>query len=566
LFGSQCAITLACLAFYQARIREAWNRRLALPAVPPPSVSEQRSATFQQRLARLSGPDIQPLLRQLRRGIEKESLRIDAAGQLAKTPHAAVLGSALTHSLITTDYSEALLEFITPVTTKVETSLEQLEAIHRFVYAALPDEMLWTTSMPGVLGRDAEIPVARYGSSNVGRMKTIYRVGLGHRYGRKMQAISGIHYNFSLPESLWPLLFDIATRSAELPARITAAYFGLIRNFRRYAWLLIYLFGASPAACKSFLDDKQHRLQQLDDDTLYLPYATSLRMGDLGYQSNAQENLKICYNRLESYVDTLKNAILNPHPDYERLGVKVDGEYRQLSAGLLQIENEFYSPIRPKRVAKRGETALTALASNGVEYIEVRCLDVNPFLPVGIDVELMRFVDAFLLFCLFSDSPACDDDGRAELIANNKVVVNEGRRPGVLLQRDSEAITLQQWADELLGQIEQTAQLLDDAHGIDAHTESVAQQRRKVADPELTPSARVLRELRGEGISFSQFALNKSAEHAASFRNDPLPPKLQAEFVEMAERSLHAQTEIEAQDPQSFDDYLQHYFDQYRAL
>jgi glutamate--cysteine ligase len=554
LFGSQCAITLACLAFYQARICEAWKRRFAL------------SEVIQQRLGRLSRPDTLPLLRQLRRGIEKESLRIDARGHLAQTPHAAVLGSALTHPLITTDYSEALLEFITPVTTKVETSLEQLEAIHRFVYGALPDEMLWTASMPGVLGRDEDIPVARYGNSNVGRMKTIYRVGLGHRYGRKMQAISGIHYNFSLPEALWPLLFEVDPRSPGLPERITDAYFGVIRNFRRYAWLLIYLFGASPAVCKSFLDGRQHKLEQLDEGTLYLPYATSLRMGDLGYQSNAQENLRICYNRLESYVDTLKNAILNPHPDYERLGVKVDGEYRQLSAGLLQIENEFYSPIRPKRVAKRGETALTALASNGCEYIEVRCIDLNPFLPVGIDVELMRFVDAFLLFCLCSESPACDDDGRAELIANNKIVVNEGRRPGVMLQRDGESIELRRWADELLDEIEQTARLLDSAHDVDAHGASVARQRRKVADPELTPSAHVLRELRGGGLSFTEFALKKSAEHAAAFRDDPLPAKLQAEFVEMAERSLQAQKEIEAQDRQPFDDYLEHYFDQYRAL
>lgn len=539
---------------YQARIREAWKRRFAL------------SEVIQQRLGRLSRADTLPLLRQLRRGIEKESLRIDSSGHLAKTPHATVLGSALTHPLITTDYSEALLEFITPVTTKVETSLEQLEAIHRFVYGALQGEMLWTTSMPCLLGRDEDIPVAQYGSSNIGRMKTVYRVGLGHRYGRKMQAIAGIHYNFSLPEALWPLLFDVDPHSADLPARVTDAYFGMIRNFRRYAWLLIYLFGASPAVCKSFLDGQQHKLEELDDYTLYLPYATSLRMGDLGYQSNAQENLRICYNRLESYVDTLKNGILNPHPDYERLGVKVDGEYRQLSAGLLQIENEFYSPIRPKRVAKRGETALTALASSGCEYIEVRCLDLNPFLPVGIDVELMRFVDAFLLFCLCDDSPACDDTDRAELIANNKVVVNEGRRPGAMLQRDGAPIELRQWADELLDRIGQTAQLLDSAHDIDAHAASVAQQRRKVADPELTPSARVLRELRSEGISFSRFALNKSAEHAALFRDDPLPEKLQAEFVEMAERSLQAQREIEAQDKQSFDDYLQHYFDQYRAL
>ncbi len=524
------------------------------------------SEALQQRIAQLSNTAILPLLRELRRGIEKESLRIDAAGHLAHTPHAAALGAALTHPLITTDYSESLLEFITPVSSKAEDSLAQLEAIHRFAYAVLPDEALWTASMPCVLESDDAIPVARYGSSNIGRMKTIYRVGLGYRYGRRMQTIAGIHYNFSLPEALWPSLFDLPPDSSELPERVTTAYFGLIRNFRRYAWLLIYLFGASPAVCKSFLDGKPHRLQELDDGTLYLPYATSLRMGDLGYQSNAQENLKICYNRLESYVDTLKNGILNPHPDYQRIGVQVDGEYRQLSTGLLQIENEFYSSIRPKRVARRGETALTALAHRGVEYIEVRCIDVNPFMPVGIDIDLMRFVDAFLLFCLFSESPPCDDVGRAELIANNKIVVTEGRRPGAALQRDGRAIPLQQWASELLEQIDQTATLLDSAHGSNAHRDSVAQQRRKIVDPELTPSARVLRELRGEHISFAQFGRNKSFEHAAHFRASPLPPKSFAEFVEMAEHSLQAQADIEAQDQLPFDVYLQQYFDQYRAL
>lgn len=523
------------------------------------------SESLHQRLARLSAAPTLPLLRQLRRGIEKESLRVDRNGQLAQTPHAAVLGSALTHPLITTDYSEALLEFITLVSADVGATLDQLDAIHRFVHTVLPDESVWNSSMPCVLGADAEIPVARYGSSNTGRMKTIYRVGLGHRYGRRMQTIAGIHYNFSLPEALWPLFFELPP-GAELQQRVTESYFGLIRNFRRYVWLLIYLFGASPALSKSFLAGRPHQLQEFDRDTLYQPYATSLRMGDLGYQSSAQENLSICYNRLDSYTDTLKNAILNPHPDYERIGVFVDGEYRQLSAGLLQIENEFYSPIRPKRVARQGETALTALANRGVEYIEVRCLDINPYLPLGLDADLMRFLDAFLLFCLLQDSPVCDDSGRTELLRNSKLVVGEGRRPGLSLQRNGEPIALQDWAGELLDQIALIADLLDRANGGSAHTASVALQRAKIADAELTPSARIVRELRDEGLSYAQFALRHSQRHGADFRNRPLPPKLLAEFVETAERSLRAQQEIESNDQQPFDQYLRRYFDQYRAL
>ena len=521
--------------------------------------------TLHQRLTQLASPSMLPLLRQLRRGIEKESLRVDRDGQLAATPHVPALGSALTHPLITTDYSEALLEFITLVSADVEGTLDQLDAIHRFMHAVLPHENLWNSSMPCALGADADIPVARYGNSNIGRMKTIYRFGLGYRYGRKMQTIAGIHYNFSLPEALWPQLFDMAP-GEELQARVTDAYFGLIRNFRRYVWLLVYLFGASPALCKSFLDGKSHRLQTLDDYTLYQPYGTSLRMGDLGYQSNAQAALKICYNKLDSYIDTLKNGILNPHPDYQRIGVQVDGEYRQLSAGLLQIENEFYSPIRPKRIARQGETALTALAHRGVEYIEVRCMDINPYLPLGINAETMRFLDAFLLFCLLHDSPACDNSGREELLGNTKTVVDEGRKPGLVLQREGETVAMREWADELLDQIAHTAALLDRAHESQAYTASVARQRAKIADAELTPSARIVRELRSEIMSYGQFAQRHSEQHALNFRSRPLPPKVLAEFVEMAERSLQTQIDIEANDQLPFDDYLQHYFDQYRAL
>lgn len=523
------------------------------------------SESLHQRLAQLASPSILPLLRQLRRGIEKESLRIDAEGHLAQTPHAKALGSALTHPLITTDYSEALLEFITPVYTDIDSVLGELDAIHRFAYAALPDENLWTASMPCVLGADGDIPVAQYGSSNIGRMKTIYRIGLGYRYGRKMQTIAGIHYNFSLPDALWPQFFAMPP-GPELQARITDAYFGLIRNFRRYAWLLVYLFGASPALCKSFLDGKAHRLQMLDDYTLYQPYGTSLRMGDLGYQSNAQEKLNICYNRIETYIQTLKGGILETYPDYERIGVQVDGEYRQLSAGLLQIENEFYSSIRPKRVALRGETALTALAHRGVEYIEVRCLDVNPFFPVGVDAETLRFIDAFLLFCLIEDSPCCDESGRRELLGNNKVVVNAGREPGVMLQRDGAPIGLQQWAGELVDRIETTAALLDRAHENGSHAASVMQQRAKIADAELTPSARVVRELRAERLPYVQLALKYSQQHALDFRSRPLSPSALAEFTASAERSLQAQTDIETGDQVSFPAYLQRYFDQYREL
>ncbi|MET0379318.1 MAG: glutamate--cysteine ligase, partial [Spongiibacteraceae bacterium] len=404
------------------------------------------------------------------------------------------------------------------------------------------------------------IPVAQYGSSNSGRMKTVYRVGLGHRYGRRMQTIAGIHYNFSIPELLWPIL---GHRDQDA---VTDAYFGLIRNFRRHVWLLVYLFGASPALCSSFVEGRKHQLDNLDDCTLYLPYATSLRMGDLGYQSSAQESLSICYNQLDTYIGTLKHAILDAHPDYERIGVKVDGEYRQLSAGLLQIENEFYSTIRPKRVARRGETALTALAHGGVEYIEVRCIDINPFQPLGIDSEQIHFLDAFLVWCLLGDSPCGNDDDNAEGKRNLRAVVNEGRRPGLTLTRQGKTVSMQAWAEQILAEITPIAQLLDRAHGSDLHAHSLVQQRAKLADAARTPSAAVLVKLREQKIAWHEFALAQSQQHAAYFRQRPLTPVQLTPFVDMAERSLAGQAELERANPLAFDDYLASYFDQYRAL
>ncbi|HGW5396781.1 TPA: glutamate--cysteine ligase, partial [Klebsiella pneumoniae] len=163
------------------------------------------------------------------------------------------------------------------------------------------------------------------------------RKGLALRYGKTMQCIAGIHYNFSLPERLWPLLRQ--AEGSELSERDyqSAAYIALIRNFRRYSWLLMYLFGASPALDAGFLRGRPSQLERLDEHTLYLPYATSLRMSDLGYQNNAQAGLTPCYNDLQSYIDSLRQAVSTPYPPYEKVGTKQDGEWVQLNTNILQI-------------------------------------------------------------------------------------------------------------------------------------------------------------------------------------------------------------------------------------
>src|SRR5438309_1072954 len=286
-------------------------------------------------------------LRGMHRGIEKESLRVRSDGALSQAPHPPALGSPLTHPHITTDFSEAQLELITGVHGSVEACLQELAWIHQFVYCHIGDEILWCASMPCNLPADNQIPIGRYGTSNVGRAKTVYRLGLALRYGRRMQAISGIHYNWSLP------------------GVTDAQYFALIRNFRRHSWLPIYLFGASPAACSSFVEGRKHELVELSPGTMYAPHATSLRMGPLGYQSDAQSALRVSYNDLKSYAASLDDALTKPYPAYAKAGIRDNDNYRQLSTSLLQIENEFYGTIRPKRRINSGERALHALRSRG---------------------------------------------------------------------------------------------------------------------------------------------------------------------------------------------------------
>ncbi|CAN7655879.1 glutamate--cysteine ligase [Pseudoduganella sp. LjRoot289] len=514
-----------------------------------------------RRLALLADEKHRAVLDGGLRGIERETLRVDPTGHLAATPHPAALGSALTHPEITTDYAETLLEFITPAEHDIAVTLQKLDAIHRFSYTKLGDEMLWSQSMPCQLPAEEDIEIAWYGQSNMGMLKHVYRRGLALRYGKAMQCIAGIHYNYSLDEQLWRILDERENpeRKQSAKAYQSDSYFATIRNFRRYSWLLMYLFGASPALSSSFLRGRPHKLEHLSDDTLYLPYATSLRMSDLGYQNDAQSGLSPHENCLDSYVATLTKAVNQPYAPYAEIGTKKDGEWVQLSTNVIQIENEYYSTIRPKRVIRSGERPIQALCSRGVQYIEVRCMDVDPFEPVGINVETGRFLDAFLLFCALEESPPISQEQGRIHTENFARAVKEGRRPGLMLQKDGVDVALPVWGRELLERIRPVAELLDRQRGDTAHAGSLAVQAAKLDDPDRTPSARVLRELRANGGSFSAFGLRQSEHHAAYFRSHPPSAEEAAYFEALAAASLAEQAGMEQAQHGSFDDFVAAY-------
>lgn len=510
-------------------------------------------------MTELQSPQRLQVLKKIKVGIEKEGLRIHPTGRVAQTPHPDSLGSPLTHPKITTDYSEAMLEFITTPHENVEGALDELLNLHRYNHEAMDGEYLWAGSMPGKVESEEEIPIAQYGVSNIGTMKHVYRKGLAYRYGRKMQAITGIHYNFSIPEELWKYLHKRDGADESLKDFKSKGYFAMIRNFSRHSWLLTWLFGASPALDRSFLRGQAHKLEDFDSETLYQPYSTSLRMSDLGYQSNAQESIKICYEKVESYIESIHQAVMTPYEGYKKIGIKVDGEYKQLNDNLLQIENEYYSPIRPKQVAYSGEKPIVALRERGVEYIEVRLLDINPMLPVGIDATQSHFLNTFLLFCFLDESPLFDQQ-ECEAIENNRTkILVEGRKPNLSLTIQGEEQDLKEVATDLLNRIGDVAKLLDASWDSGDYGKALQEQRKKVENMDLLPSQQILNRMKKEKLSYSEFIQKQSIEHSRIFSSG-LSAETREYYKELAVESKERQKRIEQSDNLSFDEFLKNYF------
>lgn len=496
------------------------------------------------------------------RGIEKEGLRATENFNISQSDHPRKLGHPLTHPTITTDYSEALTELITPAKKTREELLQSLTEIHQQVNSQLENELFWPGSMPCRIEGENSIRIAEYGNSNIGRLKHVYRQGLGVRYGRVMQSIAGLHFNFSISDTFWQNLQEIMhTSDMSLQDFKSQQYFALIRNFRRYSWLLMYLFGASPCLDESFIKGKQHNLDPFDDKgSYYKPYATSLRMGDLGYHNDAQSSLSICFNSLKNFIATLSKAINTPYPKYEKLGLKRGDEFIQINSNILQIENEYYSAIRPKRTTEKAETPRHALNERGVEYIEVRCLDLNPFLATGVSDKQIDFLDIFLTYCLLSHSPIISDEDCARLDDNFNTVVNRGREPGLKLEGPCGEITLQQWGLNIIAELKKVAEILDQQTKDERYSKALKEQENKLFHIDLCPSAQVLSIMRDENLSWLEFAGELAFKHKtrllANFKDQD---RVLSELAESAEKSFQAEQDIKANDSLTFDAFIEQY-------
>lgn len=496
------------------------------------------------------------------RGIERETLRMQHDGYLSQQPHPAALGSALTHPHITTDYSEALLEFITPPQHNIAAALNYLSDIHHVADQHLPEgEKLWPMSMPCMLDQDEEqIPLAEYGSSNIGRFKTLYRKGLGVRYGRRMQTIAGVHYNVSFPDQLFERLQqheqDPALKALSLQDYRSHRYFGLIRNFIRLTPMVMYLLGASPTVCKTFLIGREHKLQPLVGGTLHLPYATALRMGRHGYQNSAQKQLGIHYNNLTGYLQGLQAAVKTPYPVFSELGLDdAQGEPIQINDHILQIENEYYSLVRPKQVPQGSETPSEALEKRGVAYIELRAVDVNPYSEIGIESSSAAFLESLALYCLLQDSPEISVEEQELIEKNQAEVVERGRAENATIQSLSSSYAIADWLQLHLDAMRPVATLLDEMEQTQLYADALTLMQQRIDDPQTTLSAQVIRDMLQAGGTW-RLGSQLAEQHTQTYQDYDLTAEKQAYFETLVEASLKQQQQLEQTSQPTFTEYL----------
>ncbi len=485
-------------------------------------------------------------------GLERETIRTTREGFLSLEPHPRSLGSAFRHPLIKTDFSEAQLEYATKPSYRIESVLRSLEQLHNYTVRKLAsNEFLWPFSMPPRLPENEdEIPLALYGNSPDAIKKTIYRRGLGFRYGRKMQTISGVHINISFSKFFlnWaskirynqPLSYDTQNQ----------LYLDTIRNFNRYSFLLIYLFGSSPSADRSFCRPYS-RLKPWKSDTYLNETATSIRLSELGYTSTVQNSLNLSFNAMDEYLDGMSYAISTIYPPYskynnpEMLSDNPDdfSRWNQLNDCYLQIENEYYSLIRPKQIADPNERPIEALRKRGIRYLEVRCIDSDPFSSSGVSMDMIAFSQLFLLYCLLKESPSMSREEKKDWESNQFAVVWSGRDLGTKYTVLGETKGLREWFLNLYSDLERLAIFWDHRESCNRYkstlySRSLQKQRRKIEDPGETPSGKILSILKSRNLEFVDLGKEMGLKYRSYWMENPLDSRIENKLDILRRESL----------------------------
>ena len=254
-------------------------------------------------------------------------------------------------------------------------------------------------------------------------------------------------------------------------------------------------------------------MEKYNVNDLFLPYATSLRMSDIGYQSNIQDSLEISYNNLDEFINALVKGIKTPLKKFNDIGMfdKL-GTAQQISTGILQIENELYDIVRPKRSGPSGSRPATLLKKSGIEYLELRGIDINPFIPEGIDVNKIKLLDIYITHSLISESPLMLDEEINEIKANQKIMVSEGRSKNIMLSKNGDLVPLDELRKIFLAELEQTAEALDE------YSEGYLKAFHLETSNSILLSEKILTDMDAGGFEFQDYALNQSKKIAKKFR------------------------------------------------
>lgn len=482
------------------------------------------------------------ILRKGLHGLEKESLRVDSLKRLAQTPHPPYLGSALTHPYFSKDFAEAQLELITPPLESIEQAFSHLEDLHLYIYQYMKDEWLWPVSVPCTLLDKKNITLAKFGFTHEGYTKWLYRRGLSSRYGNAMQLLSGIHYSFSFSNEFWQIYHQLLQSKQSINGFVTKHYLHLVRNFLRVGWICSYLFGASPIIDKTYVDQPSNLLKSYCKDSLYNPYATSIRMSQLGYFSKIQSQNAITFNSLDEYLRDLKFMLNTPSEEFKDLGLFSQNEQIQINENILQIEAEHYARIRPKPKHTEGERPLVSL-KGGVEYFETRILDLNPYMPNGLDDETLKFMHLLFVYCLFEESPPITKEESRLICENQNNVALMGRKKGLNLKigRNGEKISLKKGSLNILEQLDKVALLFDEGDPKKLYQNALKQQYEKIYDPEKTPSAKILEDLIKKKKSFVDFTFSLAKKHKNYFLSKKLTDTTHKNLTKLVKKSLEEQ-------------------------
>ncbi|PWX26013.1 bifunctional glutamate--cysteine ligase GshA/glutathione synthetase GshB [Clostridium perfringens] len=421
-------------------------------------------------------------------GLEKENVRVTESGNLALTPHPKAFGDREKNAYIKTDFSESQLEMVTPVCNTLEEVYSFICNLNKVVSLEIMKngEFLWPQSNPPILPREEEIPIAKLSN----REDELYRENLSYKYGKKKQVISGIHYNFSFKEEFIKLLYKELKVEKDFREFKDDIYLRMARNFQKYHWLLIYLTGASPVFHESYIDEIKKDGEILGEDSYYIKDDTSLRNSSYGYKN--KKDYYVSYNSIGEYASDIKNLVKDKE---------------------IQSIKEYYNPIRLKSLGS--EDMLESLLHKGIDYLEVRLLDLDPLSIQGVSKETLYLVHLFMIYTLLKENKEITYKDQEEFFKNHDMVALKGRNEDAVIHENGVPVLLKDKGREILSEMDEIVEILFSNN--EEFKNVIKRALEKINNPHDTISEKLIKDIKEEG--YINFHMRLAKEYLNNFKN-----------------------------------------------